>query len=207
MTSDLNALVRLKKSDIKPAIEMFSRTFLNDPLAAYIFPNEEKRCEDLQHYFRFRISYGILYGEVYAISPDIEGLAIWVHINNITMTYWQMFRAGGMRHFRMLGKEKIGKMFAIEKYTSAMHHRNADFPHWHLTPIGVDPKHQGKGYASKLMRPMFKRFDEENIACFLETQSQRNVEIYKRYDFKICEKGVIPEANLEHWAMVRLPKK
>ncbi len=101
---------------------MFSRAFLNDPLAAYIFPNEKKRQENLQHYFRFRIKYGVLNGEVYAPSPNIEGLAIWIHPSNIDMTYWQMFRAGGMRQFRKLGKEKIGKMLTIEKYTSAMRH-------------------------------------------------------------------------------------
>lgn len=57
------------------------------------------------------------------------------------------------------------------------------------------------------MRAMLEWFDKEKIACFLETQSQKNVEIYKRYDFKVVEKGIIPKANLEHWAMVRLPKK
>ena len=206
MITKLETLPRLKKSDVEIAAEMLSRAFHNDPLIAYFFSNEEERLEDIKQFYLFRLKYGIAYGEVYIISPKIEGLAIWIHPSNITMTNWQIFRAGGMKLMRKLGRKKMSKMFAVEHYISEIHYRNVDFPHWHLSPVAVDPVHQGKGYASKLIRAMLERFDNENIACFLETQVKKNVEIYKRYDFKVVEKGIIPEANLEHWAMIRLPK-
>ena len=197
---------RVKKKDVKKVAAMFSKAFKHDPLAEYMFSDEETRESNLQHYFTFRITYGVLFGEVYATSDNMEGAAVWISPKNTHMTNWKMFRAGGMKLFNKLGKEIISKMMTIEKYTSEIHHRNTAFPHWHLTPIAVHPEFQGKGFASSLMKPMMKRFDDEKTACFLETQSKINVEIYKKYGFDIVEEGIIPEINLNHWAMVRHPK-
>jgi len=79
------------------------------------------------------------------------------------MTMWKMFRAGGMKLFRAVGKEAREKMFGILRYTSKLHHETTKESHWHLTPIGVDPKYQGKGYASKLLKAMMKKFNDEKI--------------------------------------------
>jgi len=52
---------------------------------------------------------------------------------------------------------------------------------------------------------MMKKFDKEKASCFLETQSKTNVEIYKRYGFKVAGEGKIPKAELDHWIMIREP--
>lgn len=205
MTSDLEHLVRVKKKHMQKAIQTFSRSFNTDPLTMYMFPDEKERQRFMQHYFQFRVKYGIIYGEVYATSEDIEGIAMWIKPKNTKMTMWRMFRAGGMKLFRAMGKETINKMFEIEEYASKVHHEFAPKIHWHLSPIGVDPEHQGKGYASKLIRAMLKRTDKENIPCYLETQNGKNVEIYKRYGFKVVGHVKIPKTELDHWSMTREP--
>jgi predicted GNAT family N-acyltransferase len=50
---------------------------------------------------------------------------------------------------------------------------------------------------------MFARLDKEKLPCFLETQSEKNVKIYKRYGFRVVEKGAIPDTEIPHWAMLR----
>ncbi|MHA1125606.1 MAG: GNAT family N-acetyltransferase [Candidatus Heimdallarchaeota archaeon] len=206
MTAELPNLLRVKKKHLSKAVKTFSRSFINDPLTVYMFPDEEERKEFMRHYFRFRVKYGIIYGEVYATSENIEGIAIWIHPKNTKMTMWKMFRSGGMKLYMAMGRKVIEKMFEIEGYTSKLHHKGATEPHWHLTPIGVDPEHQGKGYASKLIRAMLKKTDKENIPCYLETQNGTNVEIYKRYGFKVIDKVKIPKAELDHWTMIRKPE-
>jgi ribosomal protein S18 acetylase RimI-like enzyme len=206
MMTTLKELIRVKKKHMIPAIQTFSRAFNNDPLTMYMFPEEKERQDFMQNYFRFRVKYGILYGEVYATTENFEGLAIWIKPKNNEMTMWKMLRAGGMKLFRAMGKETIDRMFEIERYTSKIHHETIKENLWHLSPIGVDPEHQGKGYASKLLRAMMKKFDEEKVACFLETQVERNVEIYKRYGFTIANKTKIPKTELTHWIMIREPQ-
>ena len=207
MKDKLESLVRVKKKHIPLAVETFVKAFYDDPLAIYMFGKESDRSVCLRNYFNFRIKYGVLFGEVYASSLNFEGLAVWISNENIKMTNWKMVRAGGMKLFSKMGSGMISKMMEIEKYTSEIHHHYVNIPHWHLTPIGVNPEHQGKGYGSTLMRAMLNRFDKDKIACFLETQSKKNVEIYKRYGFEIVEEGIIPKVNLQHWAMIRYPVK
>ena len=52
-----------------------------------------------------------------------------------------------------------------------------------------------------------KEGDKEKIATALETQSEKNVEPYKRYDYEIIAETTIPDSNMPHFLMVRHPKK
>ena len=60
MSSDLHALLRVKRKHLQKAIDTFSRSFINDPLTMHMFPNEEERKEFMRHYFRFRIKYTVV---------------------------------------------------------------------------------------------------------------------------------------------------
>lgn len=205
MTYSIADLPKLKKNQIKEAAQMFSRAFHDDPLAIWFFPDEEMREEMLTHYFKVRIKLGFLFGEVYSTSSNLEGLAVWLPSTAIKITNWKIFRAGGMSLYSKFDKEVIEKMTLISNFSYEIHHRLANFPHWYLAPIGVDPVHQGKGYASKPMRSMLKRLDEEEIPCYLETQMKTNVEIYLHYGFDIVEETTIPHTDIPHWVMLRKP--
>jgi ribosomal protein S18 acetylase RimI-like enzyme len=207
MEYDLKNLVRLEKSRINEAAEVFSRAFEDDPLVRWFFPEISSRFEMSLSYFRFRIMYGISYGEVYATSPNLEGLAIWIPSKNTKMTNFKMFRSGGVRLIKELGFERVGKLTSVGTFVSKIHHRLINFPHWHLSPMCVEPEYQGKGYGSKLMRSMLNRLDEEKLPCFLETQNKNNVDIYKHYGFNIIDTTTIPHAKLEHWSMLRYPQE
>jgi ribosomal protein S18 acetylase RimI-like enzyme len=71
----------------------------------------------------------------------------------------------------------------------------------------VDPRHQGKGLARRLLKAMFERLDREGLPCFLETESTTNVAIYKKYGFAVVEEGKIPGTEVPHWAMLREPQR
>ncbi len=88
-------------------------------------------------------------------------------------------------------------------YKKAVHKRLVPFKHWFLQTIGVDPQFQGKGYASKLLKPMFTRLDEEGLPCYLETVDETNVQLYEHFGFKVIEKSTIPNTKFTNWAMLR----
>lgn len=203
MITDLNIPVRMGKEKVKQATNTLSRAFRNDELYSYIIPDEVKRNSILPLIFEFRIRYGLSYGEVYASSSEVEGLAIWIPNKNIEMTLWRIAKCGGISLFLKAGKSTMKRLFDLAEYASEIHKKHANFPHWHLSPIGIDPIFQGKGYAGILLSSKLKKIDEEHLPCFLETQSEKNVLIYKRYGFKIVEEGKIPGTKLPHWAMLR----
>jgi len=203
MVTDIDDLFRLRKTEVKQAAEMLARAFQNDSLYTYVIPNADKRKKILPYYFQFRICYGVLYGEVYAISLNLEGLAVWIPSEKVHMTQWRMFRAGGFQLYLKAGREVISRLNSIEDYVFSIHRRYANFPHWHLSPVAVDPCCQRKGYARILLKAMLTRIDHEKLPCFLETQSEKNVSIYLRYGFKVVERGIIPGTEIHHWAMLR----
>ena len=94
-------------------------------------------------------------------------------------------------------------MRGLGEHIDAVHQRLAPFKHWFLQTIGVEPRFQGKGYASKLIRPMLTRIDEEGRPCYLETLDEHNVPLYEHLGFKVIDKATVPKTSLTNWAMLR----
>ena len=207
MVADLNNLVRLNKAQVKPAAEVLSRAFQNYPLLQYYFHDkfhdELERKKIALYFVSFAIFSGIRYGEIYATSPNLEGVAIWFPSDNYPVTIWKLVRSVPLSVIFGFSRYGGGRMRQLGEYLEAVHQRLAPFGHWFLQVIGVDPQFQGKGYAGKLLKPMLARIDEEGLPCYLETFDEHNVSFYEHFGFAVIEKSTIPETNFTNWAMLR----
>jgi ribosomal protein S18 acetylase RimI-like enzyme len=201
----LNELFRVERRQAGRVGEMMARAFDGDELYAALFPAAKVRQAVLPPLMAFRVRYGTLYGEVYATSPALEGVAVWIRGDKSFMTPWRSFRAGGLSLYAKIGGA-AWRIQAVERYVMALHRQYAPIPYWHLSPVAVDPAHQRKGLARRLLKAMFARLDAESVPCFLETQSPANVVLYERYGFAVVAEGTIPETDVRHWAMLRAPR-
>lgn len=198
-------LYRLKKSDIERGTEVLVRAFQDDSLTHYFFPPCDNWEDLVSKYFAFRLRFGIKYGEVYAPSPEIEGLAAWFAPGKSDMTNFRLMRVGGMTFSREMGPEILGRLNMIGEYTSTMRKQHVLEPHWHLFPLAVDPEFQGKGYASALMKPMLARIAEQGMLCYLETQKVKYISLYEHFGFKVIHTDDIPGIDMKHWGMLKSP--
>jgi ribosomal protein S18 acetylase RimI-like enzyme len=203
MDTELSDIVRLNKSQAKPAAEMLSRAFHNDPGFLYYFPDELKRKKMVSNILSFTVGSGIRYGETYATSPNLEGIAIWISSDDYPITSWKMVHSVSLLTVIGFGLHGGFGMKGHGKLTDAMHKRLAPSKHWFLHIIGVDPQFQGKGYAGKLLRTMLNRIDKEGLPCYLDTLNEDNVPLYEHFGFKLIEKVNIPQTTLTNWAMLR----
>lgn len=203
MGADLNSLTRLHKSDMKAAVEMLTRAFQHDPLLEVVFTSQKKKERLAYYLFQYDLGYCFRYGEVYATSPALEGITVWLPPGYYPRTLWNLMRCVPLSV--MLGMVRSGgsKMKFVGEYIDSMHMRLVPFKHWYLCILGVDPQFQGKGYAGKVLRTMLARIDEEGLPCYLETMTEKNTRLYKHFGFEIMEKSVIPKTNLINWAMLR----
>ncbi len=167
-------LIRLNKTQIKPAADVLARAFQDDPLFIFFFPKAAERENKLPHLFKFLVRYAAFYGEVYATSPNLEGVTVWLPSEKADMSPWQMLRPSGLTMPLKMGMGNMVRMMCYTEYATATHKRQARFKHWYLQFIGVAPLFQGKGYASALLNPMFARLDIEQLPCYLETFTQKN---------------------------------
>ncbi|MHA1965268.1 MAG: GNAT family N-acetyltransferase [Candidatus Thorarchaeota archaeon] len=199
-------IARLLKNNMKSAIDVLTNAFWDDPLNLYFFPEEEKRKRFLPLFFEFRLKQGMRYGNVHVTSPDIVGVAIWIHSKTIESTLWRLLRSGGLKLYRAYGGALVSKMRKVDEFSTERRRRLAVTPYIHLGSFAVDPKHQGRGYASKLIRPMLQHLDEMRMHSYLETQDESNISLYQHYGFEVLEKGIVPDVGILHWDMMRTPQ-
>jgi ribosomal protein S18 acetylase RimI-like enzyme len=195
----------LKKADIERGTEVLVRAFQDDLLTHYFFPPCNNWEELVSKYFAFRLRFGLKYGEVYATSPEIEGLAAWFAPGQSNMTTFRLMRVGGMTFSREMGTEILGRLNTISEYTSTMRKKHVHESHWHLFPLAVDPAFQGQGFGSALIKPMLNRISSEGFPCYLETQNEQNISLYEHFGFQVIHTDVIPGIEMKHWGMVKEP--
>lgn len=203
MSNREEKIVRLNKSHSKHAVEVLIRAFWNRPPLQYYFPNELERKSIAPYLFSSYILTGIRYGEVYAASPNLEGIAVWLPSENYPITPWRLLRAVPLPEILGLARNGASRMRGLGQYLDAVHSRLAPFKHWYLQAIGVDPRFQGRGYAGKLLRQTLAKIDKAGLPCYLDTLEERNVRIYENFGFTVVEESAVPKTNLTNWAMLR----
>jgi len=203
MNSSEDDIVRLNRSHVKRATEALIRAFWNHPPLQYYFPDEAERERIAPYFFSLSVFTGIRYGEVHATSQDLEGIAVWLPSGNYPVTLWRLLRSVPSSQILGVGRYGGFRMRGLGQYIDVVHRRLAPFKHWFLQAIGVDPQFQERGYASKLLRPMLARIDEEGLPCYLETLEGQNVRLYEHFGFKVIEESNVPDTSLTTWAMLR----
>lgn len=198
--------VRLGIRDIPRAAVMLARAFFSDPKMTHLLPEVVTRTDRSQFLFEFELRYGFIYGEVYATSPACEGVCVWLPSEKSAISLWRAFRAGGFRLRSQLGSEGFNRLMAFSDRVDELHARHLPTPHTYLFFIGVDPSHQAKGYASRLIRPMLRRLDAQGMPCYLNTQNEKNTGLYEHFGFRIIDRQTIPDSSIVHTAMVREPR-
>ncbi len=199
----LSNLIHLTAEQAKAAGKVLAQAFYDYPHIQHLFPNLDERSKKLPSVFEYMVRYGIMYGEVYSISANLEGTAVWLPYWEAEATEEKAIKCGWGEFALRMGEEFFNRYEPIGKCENRCHKQYANFPHWYLYPIGVDPVYQGKGYASLLLRAKFAKIDKINVPCYLETNTEKNVSIYQHFGFEIAEEGIIPETDVPYWAMLR----
>lgn len=198
-------LLRLTKPDIPRAVEVLERAFATELLPATYFLPEAKRPAAAKAYVTLALYLGIRYGEVYA-TRDFEGIAVWLPPGTVPFRSGQVLQAVPLRvllEFVRRTWRGLAALRATGEYIDNLHRQFVPFPHWYLQVLGVAPEHQGKGFSSRLIRPMLARFDRESLPCYLETQTEKNVAIYQRFGFRVRHNGISPDKGFPIMVMLR----
>lgn len=203
MIADLNNLLRLEKSQVRAASEVLSRAFHDDPLFSSFIPDPLQRKKKLHYLLETMVHYSVSYGEVYATSPNFEGVAVWLPFDKVEMTLWRGIRNGGLSIIFNLGLRSTFRQLSVSDLMSSRHKRHITSPHWYLYLLGVEPELQGKGYASKLVKAMLDRTDHEGLACYLDNTNEKNLTMYQRYGFRVIEEYEVPKTGVSIWAMLK----
>ena len=145
-------------------------------------------------------------GVIYADSEEINGFAAWLPFGFTGNKTWPFLKNGGLKLFLHTGPGMIGRLLTYENYAMNLKKQFTDHYDWYLFNLSIKKEAQGKGLASKLMRPMLQFCEDERMVAYLETNKESNVGIYRHYGFELMKEELIPKTTVMHYAMVKRPK-
>ena len=143
---------------------------------------------------------------IYADSEEINGFAAWLPFGFTGNKALPFLLNGGLKLFLHSGFGLIGRLSTYEAYAMNLKKEFTDNYDWYLFNLSIKKDAQGKGIASKLMRPMLNFCDDEKMVAYLETNKESNVGLYQHYGFDLMKEELIPKTPVMHYAMVRNPK-
>jgi ribosomal protein S18 acetylase RimI-like enzyme len=203
MNDQTNKLLRLTRKDRDAGVAVLGRAFTEYEMLRYYFQDEAERHAVAVTFGFVALSVCLKYGEAYASSAKMEGVAAWLPPGKAPFGGWQIIRAVPLSVLFRFGRQGASRMQAYGRYIDNMHRKLVPYPHWYLQIIGVDPAYQGQGFSSQLVRPMLECIDREHLPCFLETNTEKNVAIYRRFKFEVVSEDKIPGTEVTSFAMLR----
>ncbi len=200
-------IVRLTDSQIPAAAAALARAFHDDPLMIYAIPDRAERVRLLPDVYARMIRFGVLAGEVYATAGALEGVALWLPPN----AKWtrENIEASGMHQMpAFIGNDAYQRYREVVGREWQARERDMTGSCWYLFLLGVEPSSQRRGLGGALMRPGLERADAEQVACYLETENERNVAFYLKQGFEMIVNGEEAGASgVRFWTFRRMPQR
>jgi len=200
-------IVRLTDSQIPAAAAALARAFHDDPLMIYAIPDRAERVRLLPDVYARMIRFGVLAGEVYATAGALEGVALWLPPN----AKWtrENIETSGMHQMpALIGNDAYQRYREVVGREWQARERDMTGSCWYLFLLGVEPSSQRRGLGGALMRPGLERADAEQVACYLETENERNVAFYLKQGFEMIVNGEEAGASgVRFWTFRRMPQR
>lgn len=143
---------------------------------------------------------------IYGPDESLKGFAIWIKPGFSGSRFAPFILNGGLS---LLANNKLSiyrKLVKYEVYVMDLKNGYTDNMDWYLFNLSVRRSSQGKGIASKLVRPMLRFIDSLGDMSYLETSDPKNIEIYKRYGYRLAQEDYLLGTHVRHCCMVRAPK-
>ncbi|WP_187369660.1 GNAT family N-acetyltransferase [Fodinicola acaciae] len=200
MTRTLRAAGR---ADLQEVSAVLARAFFDDPVMAWMIPDEAERRRRLPLFFRAVGRHEHLpYDGVDAILEDgaVRGAAMWKPPGHWKTSGWRTLLSAPA-YMRAFGPY-LRNGGVVQETMSRLHPHE---PHWYLAVVGTDPAAQGGGVGTDLIRSRLEICDRDGVPAYLESSKAANVPYYERFGFKVTREIVVADGPTL-WPMWRQPQ-
>jgi GNAT superfamily N-acetyltransferase len=166
-------------------VDMLSRAFGRNPIHRAAFGDRAVECN--RTFFRAGLSLFRGRRLVALQGQRIVGFAHWVEAPGCQHSAGQRARLLPV----MLGGFGVRSTIRVGSWLSAWARHDAEGPHSHFGPIGVDPEAQGCGVGRALMVRYCAGLDDASAPGYLETDEPRNVAFYQRFGFQVIQEAMV----------------
>lgn len=192
-------LEKLSIIQIKTAATIFAKAMMNDDLHVFFFPNIESRFDKLKSLYEYKLN--LQHRNCVTASVNLEGLAIWEAPGEQHSGLSIREIINGFKLIWKCGISPLVRMIKYQIWASRTRDQLIEQPYWYLDVVIVNPEHQGKGFASLLIKPILQEAEKNHQAVYLETQNKNNIQIYERYGFLLIKEVKLPHTDIIQYCM------
>ena len=196
-------VIPLTAADVPAAVASLAAAFADYPLLRTIAPDPARRPRVVEAFCRMLVRYAVRVGRPYT-TVDRAAVACWLPPGREWLTWFGLIRSGSLALDWRLGWRGTLRLERLEQVFDRLRAADSTGPHWYVYLLGVRPARKGQGLARALLRPGFDAADRDRVRCYLETQNEVNVGIYRRLGFEVAGEAE-PTPGLRSWTMRRDP--
>lgn len=187
-----DAVVPLRDADEAPAAALLARAFAADPIFRWVEPDDGARLAFLGEFMGALVRRSRRLAVALASAPELCAVSLWKTPELRELSAEQLAMTGLDRIADWLAPAAYARFEAVFDPVERALADDSPEPVWYLGVLGVAPERQGRGWGSRLMRPILERADRERRAVTLETAQPRNLPLYLRHGFAIARELAPP---------------
>lgn len=190
---------KISRKELRFFAKMAGEAYVNDPVHAYATKNIEKRKKFVYHFQMERLNTSN--GEDYIyIDDENRGICVWRKARN-EYTALDFLKCPDWIYLYTHLPNIIRTLSAYSKLDVKEFSEDT----WIISPIFVDPKHQGKGVATELIKKGIEDLSAKGYTLGLEAQDEKNVKFYEKLGFRTVKEVRYEKGNITHSYMIYKP--
>ena len=181
---------------LKYYAKMSAECYINDPVHKNATKNEKLRKKYIYHFMMERLSTSNREDIIY-FDEENRGICVWREAHN----EYNMFDFLLCPHWIFLVLYLPSTVKTLKAYS---HLDVKVFPENTLiiSPVFVDPAHQGKGIATKLIKKGIEDLIPKGYKLGLEAQNPDNVKLYEKLGFETIKYEYIEKEKMHSYYMM-----
>jgi GNAT superfamily N-acetyltransferase len=197
---EVSAVRKAAAGDTQRLAAALARAFDDDPPTCWVLRDDSRRLNQLERSFALSLRKIFLAQDECYTTDGIGGGAIWTPPGK-----WHL---GLLTQLRLTPALASINGRAVARLLQAFNAAESNHPkdlHYYLAFLGVEPKLQGKGIGSALLRQVLHRCDQERMPAYLEASTLRNRALYECNGFQVTEAFFLGKGSPPLWRMWRAP--
>jgi GNAT superfamily N-acetyltransferase len=198
---ETNTVRKARRPEANTLAAILARAFYDDPVMRWGIADDNRRGKLLERSFGLYLRQLWFKQDECYTTGSMAGAIIWQPPG-----HWKASLMDQLRLLPSMARINGRLLPRILRGLAATESNHPVEPHYYLPLLGVDPKWQGHGLGTALMRPILDRCDREGVAAYLEATSPRNRALYQRHGFQVTEQFFVGAGSPPLWRMWRIPK-
>ena len=189
-------------SKVLPALSL---SLSSDPFYQAItvecrLPQQRQRV--LESYFEYSLAEAQLTGHCVLANDPTLGAAAWLLPRTVEIEANESEAKDSFLQ-ALLGPKGFKNYQGILSFMSPRAARHVEKNAWYLSIVGVHPSAQSKGLGQQLLLPTLGLAAEQQVPCYLETFTSRNLAFYARLGFQSAAEYLEPTTGARYTIMRR----